>query len=279
MYERSSQPTGASANRRIGGAIVFFALSLGLAVVALAAGTPSTLLPFVLAIGPTAIAIVLAWHEGQGALRRLFRSLTVRPPRRVWYLVLSVPLLWSLATVLTAVVLGEPTAGLFDSLFPALLIVPLVVLLPAFAEEIAWRGFALPRLFAAMSPLPAALVLAIPWTLIHVALFLPGQMYGELAIWPMVVSIVSYSVLLTWVFVRTGGSVLMTALLHAGLNGVAPLMAGVDGDTSWVIRNLLAAGIAVAVVALGGFRRGEASAPSIPEERRSLASHPVRTWR
>jgi hypothetical protein len=69
----------------------------------------------------------------------------------------------------------------------------------------------------------------------------------------------------------------MTALFHAGLNGVAPLMAGVDGDTSWVIRNLLAAGIAVAIVALGGFRRSEASAPSSPEEPESLASHPVRT--
>jgi hypothetical protein len=32
-------------------------------------------------------------------------------------------------------------------------------------------------------------------------------------------------------------------------------MAGVAPDRSWIIRNLLAAGIAVAVVALGGLRR------------------------
>jgi hypothetical protein len=47
----------------------------------------------------------------------------------------------------------------------------------------------------------------------------------------------------------------MTALAQAGLNGVAPIMGGVDADASWAIRNILAAAIAVAVVALGGFRR------------------------
>ncbi len=68
-------------------------------------------------------------------------------------------------------------------------------------------------------------------------------------------SIFSYSILLTWIFIGTGGSVLMTALFHAALNGVAPIMAGVDPDNAWVIRNVLAAGIAVALVALGGLSR------------------------
>ena len=71
----------------------------------------------------------------------------------------------------------------------------------------------------------------------------------------MVVSIFSYSILLTWIFIGTGGSVLMTALFHAALNGMAPVMAGIDPDTSWVVRNLLAAAIAIVVVALGGLRR------------------------
>jgi hypothetical protein len=71
----------------------------------------------------------------------------------------------------------------------------------------------------------------------------------------MIVSIFSYSIVLTWVFVGTCGSVLMTALFHAPLNGVAPVMAGVDHDNAWIIRNVLAAVIAVAVIALGGLRR------------------------
>ena len=77
----------------------------------------------------------------------------------------------------------------------------------------------------------------------------------------MIVSIFAYSIVLTWVYIGTGGSVLMTALLHAGLNGVAPVMAGVDQDNAWIIRNVLAAVIAVAVIALGGLRRRQAAPP------------------
>ena len=120
-------------------------------------------------------------------------------------------------------------------------------------------GFALPRLMSAMSPLAASLVLAIPWTLVHVFLYVPGQFNGDLSVWPMVVSIFSYLILLTWIFIGTGGSVLMTALFHAALNGVAPIMAGVDHDNAWIIRNVLAAVIALTLVALGGLRRRPAS--------------------
>ena len=248
-------PLEPSSRQQVLSAAWFVGLSLALAVGAVAAGTPSALVPFILAVGPALIALALAWREGHGSLRRLLHSLTIRPADRRWYLVLVIPVLWSLGTVAAAVGLGEPTAGLFDSSFPAVLIIPLVVLLPAFTEELAWRGFALPRLMSAMSPLRAALLLAVPWSLMHVVLFLPGQWYEDLALWPMVVSIFSYSILLTWIFVGTGGSVLMTALFHAGLNGVAPVMAGIDPDTSWVVRNLLAAAIAIVVVALGGLRR------------------------
>jgi membrane protease YdiL (CAAX protease family) len=231
----------------------FIGLSLALALVAVVAGTPAALLPFILALGPTVIAVTLAWREGHGALGRLRRSLTIRPSRRRWYLVLGIPVVWAFATVGVAVVLGAPTAGLFDKAFPAVLIIFLVVLLPAFAEEVAWRGFVLPRLMSAMSPLRAAFVIAIPWTLIHVGLFLPGQSNEILALWPLGLSIAAYSVILSWVFLRTGGSVLMTALFHAGLNAVAPVMVGIDPNTQWVIRNVLAALIALAVIGLGGF--------------------------
>ncbi len=143
-------------------------------MVAFAAGTPAALLPFVLAFGPAVFALGIAWREGDGALRRLVHSLTIRPADRRWYLVLLIPVLWSLGTVAVAVGLGEPVDGTVRAVFPAVLIVPLVVLLPAFAEELAWRGFALPQADVGDVAAAAALVLAIPWTLIHVFLFAAG---------------------------------------------------------------------------------------------------------
>ena len=128
------------------GALVFASLSVGLATLATIAGTPRDLLPFVLALGPTAIAIGMAWREGGGALSRLLRTAITRPPRARWYALIGVPVLWAFAVVGICIALGDPADGVFARAIPAIFIVPLVVLLPAFAEEIAWRGYALARL-------------------------------------------------------------------------------------------------------------------------------------
>jgi hypothetical protein len=105
-----------------------------------------------------------------------------------------------------------------------------------------------------MTPLGAALLLGIPWAAIHLFLQLPGQMNEGLEPVPTVVSLLGYSVILTWAFVASGGSVLLVALIHGGLNGVAPLMAGLEVDRAWTIRAVLVAVIAVVVVLRGGFR-------------------------
>jgi membrane protease YdiL (CAAX protease family) len=234
----------------------FVGLCLVLAgLAAVASGTSPALVPFLLAIGPAFIAVGLAWRERHGAVRRLRQMLTHRPADARWYIVLLIPVGWAFAVVGVAVALGEPTAGLFDELAPTALLIPLVVLLPAFAEEVAWRGYAVPRLMGVMSPLRASLVLALPWTIMHLVLQLPGGVNEGAAVWPTVLSLFAYSVVLTWVFVGTGGSVLLSALVHTGLNGVVPIMWGVDQETSWALRAVIAAMIALAVVALGGFRR------------------------
>ena len=246
---------------RIGGIVgvaAFTALSVALAAAATFGGVSPALLPFVLAFGPTAVALALAWREGDGAVRRLLRTAITGPNRRLWYAVVALPLVWAGATIAVAIALGQPTAGIFDKTFPAILFIPLLVLLPAFAEEIAWRGYAVTRLLPSMSPLAAALLLGVPWAALHIFLQLPGQMNAGLEVWPTIVSLLGYSVVLTWLFVASGGSVLLTALVHAGLNGVAPLMGGLERDQTWAIRALLVAALAVAIVAASDIRRRSA---------------------
>jgi membrane protease YdiL (CAAX protease family) len=251
--------SGPSSLSGVTGAAWYVAITLafaGLATAAvLATGTEPTLLAFGLALPPALIAIGLAWREGDGALGRLLGSLTVRPANPMWYLVLLIPFGAFLAVDVVAVALGEPSAGLFDDVFPAVLIVPLVVLIPAFAEEIGWRGYALPRTLTVMEPLRAALVLGLPWALIHVPLYLPGQMNAGSAVWSMLTQIIAYSIVLTWVYIGTGGSVLVTGLFHALLNGLVPLNNGLDPFVAWDIRGVVFPIVAILVVAFGGFRR------------------------
>jgi len=258
---RTSRATASAATRtgEPGHVLAFAGLSVGLAAAATLTPVPAALVPFLLAFAPTVFALVFAWRERGGAVGGLLRTAITRPSRRAWYAVLALPFAWAFATIGLAIAAGEPTAGLFDKVFPAIFIVPAVVLLPAFGEEIAWRGYAADRLVRSMSPLAAALVLGVPWAAMHVFLQLPGQMNAGLEVWPTLVSLVGYSVILTWIYVGSGGSVLLTALVHAGLNAMSPLMAGIETDRAWVIRALVVAGIATVVAAGALFRRREAA--------------------
>jgi membrane protease YdiL (CAAX protease family) len=245
----TSRPAG------LGHVLVFSLLSVSLAAAATLTRNivQPAMVPFLLAFGPTVIALAFAWREG--AVRRLLRTAITRPNGRVMYLAIALPLVWAFAVIGVAVALGEPTTGLFNDVFPRIVFIVLLVLLPAFGEEIAWRGWAVTRLLPTMSPLSAALLIGIPWGAIHLFLQLPDQMNAGLEAWPTMVSLVSYSVILTWAYVASGGSVLLSALVHAGLNGVAPLLANMDVDRTWIIRAVVSAGFALAIVALGGFRR------------------------
>ena len=200
------------ATSRLGHVLAFAGLSVGLAAAATLGGVPPALVPFVLALGPTVLALAFTWREGGGgAVRRLLGTAATRPNRRVWYALFALPIAWALSVVAVAVAFGEPSGGVFDKVFPAIVVLPLVVLIPAFAEEIAWRGYAVNRLLPSMTPLTAALLLGIPWAAMHLFLQLPGQMNAGLDWWPTIVSLIGYSVILTWAFVGSGGSVLLVA--------------------------------------------------------------------
>jgi membrane protease YdiL (CAAX protease family) len=259
------------------GAAWFVGITLALAAAAsvavIGSGAQPTLLAFALALPPTLTAWALAWREGNGAVGRLFRRLTVRPADRKWWLVLLIPVAAFLAVDAIAVALGESSAGMFDDVFPAVLIVPLVVILPAFAEEIGWRGYALPRVLTATTPLRAAIVLGIPWMLVHVPLYWPGQMNSGSAVWSMATQLVAYSVILTWVYVGTGGSVLVTGLFHTLANGLVPLTNGLDPYVVWDIRGVVFPIVAILIVVLGGFRRLARTAAAGSEP----LAHPVVT--
>ena len=89
----------------------------------------------------------------------------------------------------------------------------------ALGEEIGWRGYALPRLQATRSALSASLILAPIWGLWHLPLWLTGDpVKAPIFYVPFFLSAFAFSVILTWVYNSTGGSLLMVILLHATVN-------------------------------------------------------------
>ncbi|HKH10658.1 MAG TPA: CPBP family intramembrane glutamic endopeptidase, partial [Rubrobacter sp.] len=97
----------------------------------------------------------------------------------------------------------------------------------ALGEEIGWRGYALPRLQAGGSALGASMILAPIWGLWHLPLWLTGEPARTPALYAaFLVSAFALSIITTWVYNSTGGSLLMVVLLHATAN--LPITLAID---------------------------------------------------
>jgi membrane protease YdiL (CAAX protease family) len=182
----------------------------GLVLIILASNVPS-----VVAIVLTAIVL------GRGALRKLLGRLLIWRVDPGWYLVVVLgPVALAVGVVALNTLLGGPALGLGMPLLGAAIFLTFSIFPgSALGEEIGWRGYALPRLQARRSALSASLILAPIWALWHLPLWLTGEPGRTPTLYAaFVVSAFAMSVILTWVYNSTGGSLLMVVLLHATVN-------------------------------------------------------------
>src|SRR5215203_922219 len=182
----------------------------GLVLVILASNVPS-----VVAIVLTAIVL------GRGALRKLLARLLIWRVSPFWYLVVFLgPVALTGGVVLLNALMGGPALSLGMTLVGAATFFAFsVVPGSALGEEIGWRGYVLPRLQSRMSALSASFIIAPLWGLWHLPLWLQGGPVHTPTVYAaFVVSAFALSVILTWVYNSTGGSLLLVVLLHATVN-------------------------------------------------------------
>ena len=112
------------------------------------------------------------------------------------------------------------------------------------------EGFVLPRLLASYNALMASLTLGVLWALWHLPLVWTevAPLYQQ-PVWLLLLDTTAKSILFTWVFLHTRGSVLVAALLHATTNlfVVSPVVAEV-GSVALMLLAALAKWILVGVV-------------------------------
>ena len=93
-----------------------------------------------------------------------------------------------------------------------------VLLMVGLGEEPAWRGYALPRLLAQRTALTAALLLGLFHIIWHLPLF--GREYNLDNVLPWAITVLCVAVITTWMWLHTGGSLLLPMLLHTSNNSV-----------------------------------------------------------
>jgi membrane protease YdiL (CAAX protease family) len=179
---------------------------------------------FLLLLGslvPSTVAIVLvAVLHGKAGVRKLLRRLLIWRVGAGWWVALVLLSTLALGAVGLSVLFGGDTPDI-DVTIPGAVILFLFFIFPGSAggEEIGWRGFALPLLQADRSALGASVVLGGVWGIWHLPLYLTGADIRPLSLFaPWVLIAVGASVIYTWMYNGTGGSLLIVVLFHAASN-------------------------------------------------------------
>ncbi len=141
-------------------------------------------------------------------------------------------------------------------------------------EEIGWRGFALPRLLGRWNALFSSIVLGAVWWGWHLPYFL-GSSGINPDFYPFLAYMVSLSILMTWVFNHTQGSLFVATFFHFWINIFdafqADRLALTNPGGEARIEYLLLAGAAILVVVLYGYR-------SFTRDRKSSAPVGLKTY-
>jgi uncharacterized protein len=179
-------------------------------------------------VGPTVAAVIVAGlAEGRAGVITLLRPIMRWRVGPQWYAfaLLANMAIWLIAfsLVLGPALLTAAIAHWMLLLTTFLPAIALGLLIPSIGEEPGWRGFALPRLQERYGPLRGTLVLGALHGLWHLpalgtSLFGPMRP-GELV--AFLLTAVGGTFLYTWLFNRSGGSVLLAILMHAASNAAS----------------------------------------------------------
>ena len=175
-----------------------------------------------------AIIVVGLIIKEKSGIRKLFGGWKKWRVNFSWYLVALSPLAVTFSAVGLYYLLGGNPPGiepllilgpvqfslgtLFGLIFQSLIT-------GATGEELGWRGFALPRLQSRYNSLASSIILGIIWSCWHLPVWILFPQQGEvIPFWSFFIQTVAVSVIITWAYNNSGGSLVIVSLFHMILN-------------------------------------------------------------
>ena len=232
----------------IGAVVSFTSVSdfvMGL-LIALASWTPNL-----------AAIIVTKITEGRAGINSLFAGWLKWRVNPWWYAFGLAPILFAfLSTGLYAyfgngTVLGK-TGEMAASGFGLMVFFHLIQ--GATGEELGWRGFALPGLQKRFKPLTSAIILGLVVSGWHGLLHLVSP--TGISEWQFWLLMVSYSIIVTWAYNKTKGSILIATVFHFAFNFSLELVSTGLGliplENLFAIRTVIYTGLAVILIIVTG---------------------------
>ncbi len=126
--------------------------------------------------------------------------------------------------------------NVIDYDFKSLIMILVFLSITSLGEEIGWRGFVLPRLQRRFSALTSSVFLGMVWGIWHIPMFIStGMNLSSLLV--QLLTIISFSIIITWVYNNTKGSLFIVWLFHWTLAATAsvfpPLTTLTDDVLIW----------------------------------------------
>lgn len=180
-------------------------------------------------LGPLISSFLTTWiyHRKEGVKRLAIKCLQISPLIYLSIALFSPFLLAFIATVINYFIDKSPInlAGLLTCKeFPQFNIVTFFIynlIFFGFGEEVGWRGFALPRFQEKFTALTSSIILTFFWAIWHWPLFFyrPGYSSMDLAgIFGWLFSLLTGSILLTWLYNSSRASILTCAVFHSTID-------------------------------------------------------------
>lgn len=190
--------------------------------------TKTLVLFFLGAYAPTIVGIALTYFYGKGAgLRSLLKRTFSVKIGMLWLCIslLAGPILYA-TTVFIYVVAGGDLGEINRGLLPWIPVVFLAsVIFGPLAEELGWRGFALPLLDHREHAITASVIIGIIWAGWHAPLFwaktgtaISGFPVDAGSIALFFAAVIGSSFIYTWLFNHTNTSVFAAIMLHLSMN-------------------------------------------------------------
>lgn len=219
----------------------------------------SGVLPFKV---PLAVALTVGWGFifvslfmtwltlGKDAMVALFKRFFLWRVGWIWYLVaiLLMPALQFASVLLNSWLSHAPVdysqpmirevVPLSSPLF--VLVVPWIIFeILTNGEEMGWRGYILPRLQARHNALIASLIVGVIWSVWHLPKFFgAGTSSGRSFVW-FTIFCMAESVLFTWLYNNSRGSLLLVTLFHATNNTAGMFLPVVFARPGGIEKNMM----------------------------------------
>ncbi|TXT58914.1 MAG: putative CAAX amino terminal protease self-immunity [Promethearchaeota archaeon] len=174
------------------------------------------------AFNPTIAALFITGIiHGRDGIKHLFRGFLKYRVGFFWYFAAFLLILAPLALAIFYTLFTGAWKGItFNASFPLFIATLLFSIFSGpLSEEMGWRGFALPRIESRFSALVSSLLLGFLWFLWHIPLyFVPDSSQMGIPPYIYIALVISISILMTWAYNNTEGSLLITFLFHFCFN-------------------------------------------------------------